>query len=317
MNSILKLIKKAFSQQITCMIVFHSPRGPIKKNFSLFFLIFLLFMWTLFTGISVYFSTRHIDYWSAKIKSLVLGTKYEYINKELSRIWELLSKVEEKDRILRKILNLKTKRNIILETSDEDLGKGGPLFHQSKFLKEISKSPEDVSLMGYKEHFDLIKRYIEEISKSCDEIFEHIKYQKSLYRSTPLIWPTKGNVVSPFGKRIHPIYLVEHFHTGIDIANQKGTPVVATADGVVKFAGWQEGYGKAVVIEHKHGYVTIYGHLSSIKVRVGQSVVRGEVIGLMGDTGTATGPHLHYEVWKDNKLCNPVKFLDPENFFNN
>lgn len=313
--SVIRNIKKILFQPITCMIIFHSPKGPIKKNFSLFFLLFLLFMWTLFTGISVYFSTVRIDYWSAKIKSLVLGSKYEYLNKELSKTWELLAKVEEKDRILRKMLNLKSKKNIILETPEEDLGRGGPLFHQSKFLKEISKSPQDVSLMDYKEHFDLIKKYVEEITKSCEEIFDYIRYQKSLYRATPLIWPTKGEVVSPFGKRKHPIYLVEHFHTGIDIANQKGTPVVATADGRVKFAGWQEGYGKAIVIEHNHGYVTIYGHLSSIKVKVGQNVTRGEVIGLMGDTGTATGPHLHYEVWKDNKLCNPVKFLDPENFF--
>lgn len=315
MNKITRFLKRILFQPVTLMIIFYSPKGPIKKNFSIFFILFLLFLWTLFTGVSVYFSTVHIDYWSAKIKSLVLGTKYEYLNKELSKTWELLAKVEEKDRILRKILNLKSKKNIILETTEEDLGKGGPLFHQSKFLKEISESPQDVSLVDYKAHFDLIKRYIEEITKSCDEIFEYIKYQKSLYRATPLIWPTKGNVVSPFGKRIHPIYLVEHFHTGIDIANQKGTPVVATADGIVKFAGWQEGYGKAVVIEHNYGYMTIYGHLSSIRVKVGQNVSRGEIIGLMGDTGTATGPHLHYEVWKDNKICNPVKFLDPENFF--
>ncbi|MEN3013397.1 MAG: M23 family metallopeptidase [Endomicrobiia bacterium] len=312
---LLKNLKKILFQPITCMFVFHSPKGPIKKNFSLFFLIFILFIWTIFTGISVYFSTKHIDYWSAKIKCLVLGSKYEYLNKELSKTWELLARVEEKERLLRKMLDMKTKKNIILGISEEELGKGGPFFNQSKFLQQISNSPQDVSLVDYKEHFDLIKRSIEEITKNCDEIIDYIKYQKSLYKATPLIWPCNGNVVSPFGRRIHPIYKIEHFHTGIDISNQKGTPIVATADGVVKFAGWQEGYGKVVVLQHNHGYLTIYGHLSSIKVKVGQKVTRGDVLGLMGETGTATGPHLHYEIWKDNKLCNPVKFLVPDNFF--
>lgn len=308
-------LKKVLSLPITCMFIFHSPKEPIKKSFSLSFLIFLLFMWTLFTGVSVYFATRHIDYWSAKIKSLVLGTKYEYINKELSKTWEFLAKVEERDQILRKMLNMKSKKEIILETFDENFGKGGPLFQQSKFLQQISKSPQDVSLVDYKEHFELIRKYADDIIKSCDEIINYVKYQRSLYYATPLIWPCYGNVVSPFGRRIHPIYKIEHFHTGIDIANQKGTPIFATANGIVKFVGWQEGYGKVVVIQHDYGYVTVYGHLSSIKVKTGQKVVRGEIIGLMGDTGTATGPHLHYEVWKDNKLCNPVKFLNPEDFF--
>ncbi|MCX7956586.1 MAG: M23 family metallopeptidase [Endomicrobia bacterium] len=275
----------------------------------------MLLLWTLFTGLSVYFSTRQIDFWSAKIKSLVLGTKYEYVNKELSKTWELLAEIEEKDKILRKMLNMKTKKDIILKMQEENLGQGGPLIEQSNFLREISNSPQDVSLINYKKHFDLIKKTVEEQLQSCDEILEFVKYQKELYKYTPLIWPTKGNVVSPFGKRVHPIYGVEHFHTGLDISNIIGTPIMATADGIVKFAGWQQGYGKVILIEHKFGYISVYGHLSSIKVKVGQRVSRGEVIGLMGDTGTATGPHLHYEVWKDNKLCNPVKYLGIDKFF--
>lgn len=315
MKKYLYAIKKFFSQKITLLFILHSPSGPVKKHFSLSFLIFIIFIWTLFTAVSVYFSTRHIDYWSVKIKTAVLGTKYEYLNKELSKIWEMLAQVENNDKLVRKLLNMKSKKDIIINTPEE-LNKGGPTtIKQSLFLKEISKSPQDVSVVCYKEHFDLIKQKIEQYIQSCDEIFSYIKLQKEMYRYTPLIWPCRGNVVSSFGRRIHPVFGFEHFHTGIDIANNRGTPIHVTADGQVKFAGWQEGYGKVVVVEHKFGYITIYGHLSSIKVKQGQYVSRGEIIGLMGDTGTTTGPHLHYEVWQNNKLCNPVKFLSDERFF--
>lgn len=317
MKKTLYFVKKFLTQQVTLMFIFHGPQGPVKKHFSLLFLIFMFFLWTLFTGLSVYFSTRHIDYWSAKIKSVILGTKYEYLNKELSRTWELLAKVEQNDYALRKLLNMKSKKDIILHTPEDLLNQGGPLSsYQAKFLQELTKSPDIVSLIDYKEHFDLIKQKIEQQLASHKEIINYIKLQKELYKYTPLIWPTKGRVVSPFGYRIHPVYDIEHFHTGIDIANSFGTPVYATAYGVVKYAGWQSGYGKVVVIEHKFGYTTVYAHLSSIKVKLGQKVSRGDLIGLVGDTGTTTGPHLHYEVWKDGKICNPIKFVNIEDFFN-
>jgi murein DD-endopeptidase MepM/ murein hydrolase activator NlpD len=306
--------KKLLSQQITLMLVFHTTYGTIKKNFSLAFIIFLFILWTTFTAVSVFFATRHFDYWSAKIKAAVLGTKYEYLNKELSKTWELLAKVEENDRAIRKLLGMKSKKEIIINSPDM-LNQGGPLVQQAKFLQEVSRSPQDVNLLDYKKHFDLIEEYVKKQIESHNEIYNFIKLQKELYRYTPLIWPCYGKVTSPYGYRIHPVYGVEQFHTGIDIANKPGTKIYATADGVVKFTGWMEGYGKVVVVEHKFGYTTVYAHLSVIKVKQGQKISRGEVVGLMGDTGTTTGPHLHYEVWKDGKLCNPIKFVNIEDFF--
>lgn len=316
MKKFFYILKKTFTQKVTLMLIFHTPQGPIKKHFTLLFIISMFFLWTLFTGFAVYLATRHFDYWTLKLKNVVLGTKYEYVNKELSKTWELLAKVEENNNNLRKLLNMKTKKNIILNTPDDLLNQGGPTtIEQSKFLKQISEKPEEIPLTDYKSHFDLIKKQVEEQLKSYNEVISYIKLQKKLYKYTPLIWPCEGRVVSPFGYRIHPIYKVEHFHTGIDIANDYGTPIRATADGIVKFAGWQQGYGKVVVIQHEFGYITIYGHLSSIKVKQGQKVSRGEIIGSMGDTGTTTGSHLHYEVWQGNKLCNPIKFVNPEEFF--
>ncbi len=305
-------LKKFLSQQITLMFVFHSTYGTIKKNFSIAFILFLFLLWTAFTAISVYFATRHIDYWSAKIRAAVLGTKYEYLNKELSKTWQLLAKVEENDRAIRKLLGMKSKKEIIINSPDQ----GGPFtIQQANLLQEITKSLNDVNLLNYKTHFALIEEYAKKQIESYNEICNYIKLQKELYKYTPLIWPCHGRVTSPYGRRIHPLFGIEHFHTGIDIANDIGTKIYATADGVVKYTGWMEGYGKAVVIEHKFGYKTVYAHLSVIKVKQGQKVSRGDVIGLMGNTGTTTGPHLHYEVWKDGKLCNPIKFVNIEDFF--
>lgn len=314
MSELFRKFKKALSQKVTLMLIFHNPQGPVKKHFSLFFLITVFLLWTAFTGVTVYLATKNFDYWSAKLKIAVLGTKYEFVNKELSKTWELLAKVEENDRMLRKLLNMKTKKDVIINSPDK-LGEGGPLLPQAVFVMNLARNPQELSMVDYKQHFDLLRQKIEEQIESYNEIVNYIKLQKELYKYTPLIWPCYGKVVSPFGWRIHPVYGETHFHTGIDIANNVGTPIYATANGTVKYAGWQEGYGKVVILEHKFGYCTVYGHLSVIKVKPGQMVSRGEVIGLMGDTGTSTGPHLHYEVWKDGKICNPIKFVNPEDFF--
>lgn len=110
------------------------------------------------------------------------------------------------------------------------------------------------------------------------------------------VWPVRGTISSPFGPRIHPIYGVPSFHTGIDIAVPEGTPVRAAAAGTVTFAGWHEGFGVLVVIDHGNGYESFYAHLSKLLVGAGQSVSAGDVIALSGNTGLSTGPHLHFEV---------------------
>lgn len=110
------------------------------------------------------------------------------------------------------------------------------------------------------------------------------------------IWPVRGRISSPFGPRIHPIYGVPSFHTGIDIAVPEGTAVQAAAAGIVTFAAWEEGAGLLVIIEHGNGYETYYAHLSKLLVWPGRPVSAGEVIALSGNTGLSSGPHLHFEV---------------------
>jgi murein DD-endopeptidase MepM/ murein hydrolase activator NlpD len=125
----------------------------------------------------------------------------------------------------------------------------------------------------------------------------------------PSLWPLEGRVGSSFGERQDPINGEGAFHQGIDIDAPVGTPVRAAADGDVTVADMNAGYGREIMLDHGHDVITLYGHLSAIAVVVGQHVLRGQVIGLVGQSGRATGPHLHYEVRVHNVAVNPHKYL--------
>ncbi len=128
--------------------------------------------------------------------------------------------------------------------------------------------------------------------------------------ATPSIWPTRGRVTSGFGMRRDPFGRGSKFHHGIDIAGAYGTPVYATASGQVINASYRGGFGNLVIIRHGYGFETYYAHLSGFAVSTGQWVKRGQVIGYMGRSGTATGPHLHYEVHVNGVAVNPYRYLN-------
>ena len=127
--------------------------------------------------------------------------------------------------------------------------------------------------------------------------------------SAPNLWPVEGPVTASFGERIDPFNGEGAFHSGIDISAPVGQPIVAPADGVVIYADFLGGYGRAVMIVHGHGISTRYGHLASFAVSPGQQVHRGDTIGYVGVSGRSTGPHLHYEVRINNTPVNPYKYL--------
>lgn len=127
--------------------------------------------------------------------------------------------------------------------------------------------------------------------------------------SSPNIWPVEGSVTGSFGERIDPFNGEGAFHNGVDIATIYGQPVMAPADGVVQYADFFGGYGRAVILEHGRGISTRYGHLSGFAVTIGQQVHRGDIIGYVGLSGRSTGPHLHYEVRINDIPVNPHKYL--------
>jgi murein DD-endopeptidase MepM/ murein hydrolase activator NlpD len=127
--------------------------------------------------------------------------------------------------------------------------------------------------------------------------------------SAPNLWPVEGPITGSFGERIDPFNGEGAFHRGVDICALVGQPVIAPADGVVEYADFLGGYGRAVILDHGHGITTRYGHLSSFAVTPGQHIERGEVIGYVGQSGRSTGPHLHYEVRINDTPVNPYKYL--------
>lgn len=160
-------------------------------------------------------------------------------------------------------------------------------------------------------------------NKSFNAIEEMVKNKEALLAATPAIQPISNKelsrMASGFGYRIDPVYKTTKMHAGLDFAAPQGTPIYATADGIIKLAGnMGDGYGNHVVIDHAFSYETLYGHMVRIKVRAGQKIRRGEVIGWVGNTGKSTGPHLHYEVHKNGNPVDPIYFfyndLTPEQF---
>lgn len=127
--------------------------------------------------------------------------------------------------------------------------------------------------------------------------------------AAPTLWPVQGRITGSFGERIDPFSGEGAFHRGVDISSEVGTRIIAPADGIVRFAEFMNGYGRAVVMEHGNGISTLYGHMSGIAVSAGQMVHRGDTVGYVGQSGRSTGPHLHYEVRIFNTPVNPNKYL--------
>ena len=135
-----------------------------------------------------------------------------------------------------------------------------------------------------------------------------IPYKGSYYSSgISFAWPTRGKITSPFGWRV--LFGKKQFHTGLDIANYRGTPIVASETGIVSYSGWIRGYGRVIIISHKYGYSTVYGHCDRVLVKKGERVIKRQIIAKMGNTGYSTGTHLHFEVRKNGKPLNPIQFL--------
>jgi len=159
---------------------------------------------------------------------------------------------------------------------------------------------------------DMLNRQLYIQSKSFDEVVDLFKGHDEMLKCIPAIQPVSNKnlkqTASGYGMRIDPIYKTAKFHAGMDFSANIGTPIYATGNGTVIKAGWESAYGNLIKVDHGFGYVTWYAHLSKVKVRVGQKVVRGEVIGEVGNTGKSTGPHLHYEVHVKGKVVNPVNY---------
>lgn len=157
--------------------------------------------------------------------------------------------------------------------------------------------------------FGLLKDLLSGLEDRLRSVRTNVDKRNQLAAATPSIWPTHGWLSSNAGNRTDPFTGENDFHPGLDISADKGDPVYATADGKVTNASMAGNYGNLVVIDHGYGLETRYGHLSAFKIKQGQTVKRGDLIGLVGSTGRATGAHLHYEVRANGRILNPLQLL--------
>ncbi len=228
-----------------------------------------------------------------------------------SRIKELegqLAKLSLFDKKIRIIANIEKEPMPAGHSDQQLLGMGGDsVVEEELFTKPGARVGELVEKM----RSDLMN--LEHMASTQEESFAELKDYLSKrsvkLASTPSILPAKGWVTSNYGSRVSPFTGEPQHHTGIDIANRIGTPVAASADGIVVQAGKNSSLGKFVSISHGYGIKTTYGHLSEVMVKPGQKVKRGAQIGQMGNTGRSTGPHLHYAVSVNGLNVNPEKYI--------
>jgi murein DD-endopeptidase MepM/ murein hydrolase activator NlpD len=300
-------LKKALGRRLTVMVIPHSESRPYRLNFSIAFIGLMAVSWTGLTVWSGFIASRHVDYWRARTNESVLRAKMWYFSQEMQKSREYLDRVKETEIALQRLLQMKTKKAIV----ESDNAMGGPTSMDSKaLLGMVTGRRPELRLEDIRTELDVVKQSGTDVISNYEEIASYIKDQRELFRATPVGWPSQGRITSSFGHRRDPFEQADgEFHHGLDIASALGTPVKATADGVVKIASWHGGYGRLMVLEHARGFKTYYGHNSKLLFKVGDRVKRGDVIALMGTSGHSTGYHLHYEVWQNGRVVNPMKFV--------
>jgi murein DD-endopeptidase MepM/ murein hydrolase activator NlpD len=175
--------------------------------------------------------------------------------------------------------------------------------------------PTDEMIASVNNNISNLRKRIDIQRLSYDTLEHMVQSKQEMLSAIPAIQPISNKslerLASGFGYRIDPIYKTPKMHTGLDFTAALGTPIYATGDGRVTTASFDNGggYGYHVVIKHGYGYETLYGHMVRVKVRNGEQVKRGQVIGWVGSTGKSTGPHCHYEVIKNNEKINPINFF--------
>lgn len=281
------------------------PKKGKKVGFiALFLAASALFGFLCFVALlnTPFFETPKDKLQAREIENLKL--RYELLNRKMDLAEEALASVEERDNnIYRTYFNTTP-----IPDEQRKAGFGGVNryedlegYNNSELVKKTSK------------RLDVLSKELVVQSKSLDEIAKLAKDKEKLLTAIPAIQPVKNEdlrqMASGFGYRSDPFTKIRKFHAGMDFSAKTGTPIYATGDGVVARAdNTATGYGNHIVIKHGYGYETLYAHLSKYKVKKGEKVKRGDVIGYVGSTGRSEAPHLHYEVHKNGQVINPINF---------
>ncbi|OPY01274.1 MAG: Murein DD-endopeptidase MepM [Syntrophorhabdus sp. PtaB.Bin184] len=271
----LKRLKKRCMTSVTILVVPHSKSQPLKLRLPVAGLVACMALAVVGAVYITIAGVKTAEYY-------VMKTKLSYFTREFNALKQSITSLKETNNELSRLVELKSKNNILKSAEFSDSG----------------------SI-----NIEAIKKEMMETIESVAEIKKYITEQKNIYLATPRGWPMEGQISSGFGLRHHPVTGVRQHHSGLDIRASRGTPVKVTADGIVTYSGWSGGNGNIIVVEHGHGFSTAYAHNKENLVTVGQKVRKGQHIALSGSTGMSTGPHLHYEVWRNGKPVDPAHYL--------
>jgi len=236
-----------------------------------------------------------------------IQAQYKVLERQMQEIQEVIDDLQERDDNLYRV---------VFQVEPIPFSVRRAIAANTEYYEQLLNMTNSQIVVTTSKKMSELKKQLYIQSKSYDEIVLLAKNKENMLQNLPAIQPVLNKdlkqMASGYGWRIDPVYHTRRFHEGMDFAAPTGTDIFATGNGTVVSSGWKQGYGNSVEINHGYGYLTLYGHMSSIRARVGQSVKRGDVIGLVGSTGKSTGPHLHYEVHFKGQIMNPQNyyFLD-------
>ena len=295
---------KNVAKPVSVFIIPHNGMPSLRFNLPVLLLLVFGAAWTSMTIWAGYIAGRHFDYYVTKADNKILRTKMAYASEQVEKGMAYLEMTKRTDNQLRKVLGMDP------AAFEAEQGLGGPeKTDLADFRRLLNAKASEIKEATLNNSIQKMQEESRRRLASYNEVTLYLADRHNGARATPSIWPAEGRVTSPFGYRIAPLRLASEYHSGIDIANEAGTPIYAAADGVIRHSGWAQGYGMCALVDHGFGYSTLYGHMSEILAKEGTVVRRGQVIGRMGSTGTSTGNHLHYEVWTGGLPRDPMKYL--------
>lgn len=267
------IFKKAFTP-ITIMLVPHSKTRPINLKIPFIGILTSIILCCFGVVYVLSIAVDTFEYYRMK-------DNLDYYSQQFTELKSTISSLKKAESEFKRLFSLGSKEKVLENMNASDSGS----LDMENLKQQIKKTIETVG-----------------------EIKDYLHLQRDIYIATPRGMPVGGDISSYYGKRQNPRNGGDDFHTGIDISTNPGDPVRATADGIVSFSGWNGGSGNLVVLEHGHGFSTFYAHNRALAVKVGQKVKKGDVIGHVGSTGYSTGPHVHYEIWKEGKPVDPIGY---------
>lgn len=288
---------------------FHISRVKLFTYISVFLILFLI---SGKFGIDFLIDFSH----NSKIERLertntVLQARLIEITKKIQGLNKEMNLIAARDDELRTVMGVEA-----LSSDVRKVGIGGADYNP-EIKDEIIGFADKIELSRQLLELSRLEREVKLELDSYQDLMTTFQKKQDSLAYLPALRPVlHGRISSGFGRRYHPVFKVYRPHEGIDISCPRGTPIYATAAGVVKFSGINGGYGKMVILNHKYGYETRYGHMSKVLVRSGQVVKRGEKIGEVGNTGITTASHLHYEVRFKNKPVNPRLYYFDDTILN-